>query len=66
MKKKRRIWACIVVLTVIFASHVAALAADETKPTASLDLGVFSQYIWRGFELSHNSVVVQPSATLAY
>ncbi len=66
MKRNRRIWACIVVVAVIFTSHAAVLAADETKPTAALDLGVFSQYIWRGFELSHNSVVVQPSATLAY
>jgi len=74
MKKNRRILACIAAATVIFASQVAALAGDEdkpaeaeaSKPTAALDLGVFSQYIWRGFELSHNSVVIQPSATLGY
>ena len=41
-------------------------AAEASKPTAALDLGVFSQYIWRGLELSYNSVVIQPSVTLGY
>jgi len=75
MKKNRRILACIAAAAIVFSSHAVALAADEatpeaaaeaSKPTAALDLGVFSQYIWRGFELSHNSIVIQPSATLGY
>ena len=66
-KKNRRFWACIAAVTVFFVSHSAAvLAADEAKPTAAMDLGVFSQYIWRGLELSRNSVVIQPSVTLGY
>jgi len=66
-KKNRRFWACIAAVTVFFVSHSAAvLAADEAKPTAAMDLGVFSQYLWRGFELSHNSMVIQPSVTMAY
>ena len=39
---------------------------EEDKPSASADVGVFSQYIWRGWELSKDSVVIQPSATLGY
>jgi hypothetical protein len=74
MKKNRRIWACIAAAAVIFTSQSVVLAEEETKPaatdaskpTAAMDLGVFSQYIWRGFELSHNSVVIQPSVTLGY
>jgi hypothetical protein len=74
MKKNRRIWACIAAATVIFAGYSVVLAEDEakpaaeevSKPSAALDLGVFSQYIWRGFELSHNSIVIQPSVTLGY
>jgi hypothetical protein len=66
MKKNRRFLAFIVAATIIFSGQAAVLAADEVKPTAAMDLGVFSQYVWRGFELSHNSVVVQPSVTLAY
>lgn len=39
---------------------------EEDKPSASAHVGVFSQYIWRGWELSKDSVVIQPSATLGY
>ncbi len=41
-------------------------AEEAEKPTAGLDLGGFSQYIWRGLELSKDSLVVQPSATIGY
>lgn len=40
--------------------------AEEDKPTANLTVGAYSQYIWRGFELSKDSIVIQPSMTLAY
>lgn len=40
--------------------------AEEEKPTASAGIGVFSKYIWRGYELSKNSLVIQPSATVGY
>ncbi len=40
--------------------------AEEEKPTADLTVGAYSQYIWRGFEMSKDSIVVQPSATVAY
>lgn len=40
--------------------------AEEEKPTADLTVGAYSQYIWRGFELSKDSIVVQPSMTVAY
>ncbi len=40
--------------------------AEEDKPSASADVGVFSQYIWRGWELSKDSAVIQPSATVGY
>ncbi len=40
--------------------------AEEDKPTANLTVGAYSQYIWRGFELSKDSVVVQPSMTVGY
>jgi hypothetical protein len=38
----------------------------EDKPTASLGVDILSQYIWRGFALSRNSAVLQPSLTAAY
>jgi hypothetical protein len=40
--------------------------AAEDKPTASAGVDVLSQYIWRGFALSRNSAVLQPSVTVGY
>jgi len=52
-------------LMLIFSS-TNLWAEDEAKPSASADVGVFSQYIWRGYELSKDSVVIQPSITVGY
>ncbi len=43
-----------------------APAATEEKPTGDFTVAAMSQYIWRGYELSRNSIVVQPSATISY
>jgi len=40
--------------------------AEEQKPTADFTVYGLSAYIWRGQELTRNSVVVQPSATVSY
>jgi hypothetical protein len=52
-------------LLLIFSS-MNLWAEDEAKPSASGDVGVFSQYIWRGYEFSKDSIVIQPSATVSY
>lgn len=39
---------------------------EEDKVTGGIDLIVLSAYIWRGQELTRNSVVVQPAATVNY
>ena len=41
-------------------------AEEEVKPEVGVDVGVFSKYIWRGYELSDDSIVIQPSITAAY
>jgi uncharacterized protein YxeA len=38
----------------------------EDKVTGEIDLSVLSAYIWRGQELSRDSVVVQPATTVSY
>ena len=40
--------------------------AQEEKPEASADVSVFSKYVWRGFELSDDSIVVQPALSVGY
>jgi hypothetical protein len=40
--------------------------AEGDKPTASLAVSALSKYVWRGFEYSKDSIVLQPSMTVAY
>ena len=57
-------------LAVLGASNCMRLGdlamAEEDKPTANLAVSALSKYVWRGFELSQDSLVLQPSATVAY
>ena len=62
---KSAVVAVIGFLALIFSS-TNLWAAEEAKPTASADVSVLSQYIWRGYELSKDSVVIQPSITVGY
>jgi len=45
---------------------VGTLYAEEAKVTGTASLGIFSQYIFRGYELSSRSVVLQPSLGVSY
>jgi len=56
----------VAVETTKTAADATAQAAAEEKPTGDLTVTSLSQYIWRGYELSRNSIVVQPSATIGY
>jgi hypothetical protein len=38
----------------------------EDKVTGEIDLSVLSAYIWRGYEQSRDSVVMQPAVTVGY
>lgn len=40
--------------------------AEGDKPTADLSISALTKYVWRGQELSRNSIVLQPSATVGY
>lgn len=40
--------------------------AEDDGPTATADVGIFNKYIWRGYELNNNSIVIQPSVTMGY
>ena len=45
---------------------VAAKEEPETKPYFSGAAAGLSQYIFRGYELSKDSIVIQPSLTVGY
>jgi hypothetical protein len=60
----KRVFTVILVgLMSITFSHAMA---EEDKPAASAAVGAFNKYIWRGYELSDDSIVVQPSMTVGY
>ncbi len=67
MKGKGRIWV-VLGLMVFFGLGLlnGVSRADEPAPSTELAVDVLSQYIWRGFALSDDSVVVQPSMTVSY
>ncbi|SPD71763.1 conserved exported hypothetical protein [uncultured Desulfobacterium sp.] len=56
----------VTVLAVIFTGPYCTLAEEEETFSASLDVGAFSKYVWRGWQYSEDSVVIQPSLTAAY
>jgi hypothetical protein len=62
---KKTFWLCLFVATAL-AIPAAPLFAEEEKPTGDFTTTVLSQYVWRGYELSRNSAVIQPSMTIGY
>ena len=48
------------------ACSVQAEEQKEDKPTATFSTDILSQYIFRGYGVSKDSAVIQPSVTLAY
>ncbi len=63
-KKMMQAFLVVGIAALTFGS-LPALAADGPL-SISADVGVFSQYIWRGYTLSDESIVIQPSVTLGY
>lgn len=59
----------LVVLLVLILS-VSVVRAEEEKQedkvTGSVSAGVYNRYIFRGYELSSSSFVIQPSITVSY
>lgn len=49
-----------------WSSEQSSDVTEGDRPTVSSDLGLFTKYIWRGFELSDDSFVIQPSITAGY
>jgi hypothetical protein len=39
---------------------------EEDRVTGEIDLSVLSAYIWRGYEQTRDSIVVQPAVTVSY
>ncbi|HED00743.1 MAG TPA: hypothetical protein ENN18_10215 [Proteobacteria bacterium] len=61
----KRFLAVIVGLVLSIVIILPAMA-EEDRPSADLSVSILSDYIWRGQELSRDSIVIQPSMTVGY
>ncbi len=65
LKQMKHLMAISLSLVLTLVMVLPALAEEE-KPSADFSVAALSAYIWRGQELSHNSIVLQPSTTVSY
>lgn len=56
----------VIVGLVLSVVIILPAMAEEDMPSADLSVSILSDYIWRGQELSRDSIVVQPSMTIGY
>lgn len=63
---KKGIAAFLVATFAIAACGIMPAYANEERPSADFSVSALSAYIWRGQELSRDSIVVQPSMTVSY
>ncbi len=61
-----RRWLGFFLVLGMLASGLGICRAGEERPSTEFAVDVLSQYIWRGFALSDDSVVIQPSMTVSY
>ena len=52
----------------VFSFSTAVLAQEdkEERPTCNLSWSLYSKYVWRGYELSKDSLVMFPTITVSY
>ncbi len=63
---KKTIPALFAVVSLMATVWTPGAFGEEGRPTADFSVSALSAYIWRGQELSKNSIVIQPSATVSY
>lgn len=63
---KKEILKIIVLVGLAIFTFTSVPALAEEAPSASADISVLSRYVWRGYALSNDSLVVQPSLNVSY
>ncbi len=66
MDLRRKMAMVTAILGITACMAVTTVQAEEEKPSADASISFLSQYIWRGFELSQDSLVIQPSMTVSH
>jgi hypothetical protein len=62
----RKMITAVAIVMIVAGSMVNVRAEEGEAPAASADLSVLSNYVWRGYVLSDDSLVIQPSVTVGY
>jgi hypothetical protein len=65
-KRTKKFIISITATAFLFAAGIPAAMAEEEMPTADASVSIYSTYVWRGFGLSDDSIVIQPSMTVGY
>jgi uncharacterized protein (TIGR02001 family) len=66
LSRTKKLITGITAAALILAAGLPAAMAEEEAPSADASIGFYSKYVWRGFELSNDSMVIQPSLTTSY
>lgn len=66
MNLKKTILATTATAVFLAGSSAFALAEEPAGPTGDMGISLLSKYVWRGYELSNDSIVIQPSLTASY
>ncbi len=66
MKRAEGVVVAIVLGLMLSVCLASPGMAEEESPSAEVSVSALSAYIWRGQELSRDSIVIQPSMTVGY
>jgi hypothetical protein len=64
--RTRKIITVFTTAALLMASGIPSAMAEEEVPAADASVSFYSTYVWRGFGLSDDSIVIQPSMTVGY
>jgi uncharacterized protein (TIGR02001 family) len=64
--KFKKIIVTTVATTLFLGGAALSASAEEEMPSADLSVSLLSKYVWRGYELSNDSIVIQPSMSVGY
>ena len=56
----------MIVLVLLTFYSIPVMAEDESPVSAYADVTTLTDYVWRGYSLSDDSIVIQPTATVSY
>ncbi len=56
----------LIVCMFVCFSIFTAWAEEQERPAADFGVAFLSRYVWRGYALSDDSMVIQPSGTISY